>query len=82
MKKLLKSEVCGSREQRTEPIDVHYTLKKSQQLWLKKKRKKKRENAQTENADVNKLNPNRSFIPNNILTNFFKKLTKYKNDYQ
>ena len=22
------------------------------------------------------------FIPNNILTKFFKKLTKYKNDYQ
>ena len=22
------------------------------------------------------------FIPNNILTNFFKELTKYKNDYQ
>ena len=25
---------------------------------------------------------NLHFIPNNILTNFFKKLTKYKNDYQ
>ena len=24
---------------------------------------------------------NLHFIPNNILTNFFKKLTKYKNDY-
>ena len=22
------------------------------------------------------------FIPNNIITNFFKELTKYKNDYQ
>ena len=25
---------------------------------------------------------NLHFIPNNILTKFFKKLTKYKNDYQ
>ena len=25
---------------------------------------------------------NLQFIPNNILTNFFKELTKYKNDYQ
>ena len=25
---------------------------------------------------------NLHFIPNNILTNFFKGLTKYKNDYQ
>ena len=25
---------------------------------------------------------NLPFIPNNILTNFFKELTKYKNDYQ
>ena len=25
---------------------------------------------------------NLNFIPNNILTNFFKELTKYKNDYQ
>ena len=25
---------------------------------------------------------NLHFIPNNILTNFFKELTKYKNDYQ
>ena len=29
----------------------------------------------------NKKN-NLHFIPNNILTNFFKELTKYKNDYQ
>ena len=27
---------------------------------------------------INNLN----FIPNNILINFFKELTKYKNDYQ
>ena len=25
---------------------------------------------------------NLHFIPNNIFTNFFKELTKYKNDYQ
>ena len=25
---------------------------------------------------------NLNFIPNNILTKFFKELTKYKNDYQ
>ena len=25
---------------------------------------------------------NLHFIPNNIITNFFKELTKYKNDYQ
>ena len=29
-----------------------------------------------------KENDNLHFIPNNILTNFFKELTKYKNDYQ
>ena len=29
-----------------------------------------------------KNNDNLHFIPNNILTNFFKELTKYKNDYQ
>ena len=28
------------------------------------------------------LMDNLHFIPNNILTIFFKKLTKYKNDYQ
>ena len=30
----------------------------------------------------NNKKDNLHFIPNNILTNFFKKLTKYKNDYQ
>ena len=30
----------------------------------------------------NKNSDNLRFIPNNILTNFFKELTKYKNDYQ
>ena len=29
-----------------------------------------------------KKNDNLHFIPNNILTKFFKELTKYKNDYQ
>ena len=31
---------------------------------------------------IKKKMDNLHFIPNNILTNFFKKLTKYKNDYQ
>ena len=30
----------------------------------------------------NKKMDNLHFIPNNILTKFLKKLTKYKNDYQ
>ena len=30
----------------------------------------------------NKNMENLQFIPNNILTNFFKELTKYKNNYQ
>ena len=53
MKKLLKSGVCGSREQAW----VHCSQEKSQQLWLKK-RKKRRENAQEENAAMNKFDPN------------------------
>ena len=32
MKKLLKSEICGSCKQFTSTIDVHYTQEKSQQL--------------------------------------------------
>ena len=31
--------------------------------------------------NVRKNMDNLYFIPNNILTNFIKKLTKYKNDY-
>ena len=31
---------------------------------------------------IKKNMDNLHFIPNNILTNFFKGLTKYKNDYQ
>ena len=58
MKELLKIKVCGSHEQCTGPTDVHCTLRKNQQPQLKKKR----ENAQTENSNVNKLNPNRAII--------------------
>ena len=31
---------------------------------------------------LNKKKDNLHFIPNNIFTNFFKELIKYKNDYQ
>ena len=62
MKELLKIKVCESCEQCMGLTDVHYTLRKSQQLQLKKKR---RENAQTENSNVNKLNPNRAIIVTN-----------------
>ena len=58
MKELLKIKVCGSHEQCTGPTDVHCTLRKNQQPQLKIKR----ENAQTENSNVNKLNPNRAII--------------------
>ena len=52
MKKLLKSEVCGSREQHL------FTREKSTTAT---KKKKKRENAQEENA-VNKLDPNTHIV--------------------
>ena len=39
MKKLLKSEIYGSREQCMGPIGVAEKLLKSQILWLKKKKK-------------------------------------------
>ena len=39
----------------------------------KKKNKKKKKNLKMGNLH---------FLPNNILTELFKKLTKYKNDYQ
>ena len=42
----------------------------------KKKKKVHHNNYKKKNID------NLHFIPNNILTNFFKELTKYKNDYQ
>ena len=44
-------------------------------------RKKKKKKCFTIINNNNKKN-NLYFIPNNILTNFFKELTKYKNDYQ
>ena len=43
--------------------------------------KKKKKKCFTIINNNNKKN-NLHFIPNNILTNFFKELTKYKNDYQ
>ena len=50
-KKLLKSEICGSRKQYTGPTDVYCSRKKSQQLQLKKK-KKKRKMLKSENTDA------------------------------
>ena len=43
-------------------------------------RKKKKKKCFT--IIIKKNMDNLHFIPNNILTNFFKGLTKYKNDYQ
>ena len=40
-------------------------------------RKKKKKVLHNKIKKMDKLH----FIPNNILTNFFKELTKYKNDY-
>ena len=40
---------------------------------MNRKKKKKKKSQKRDNLH---------FIPNNILTNFFKELTKYKNDYQ
>ena len=40
---------------------------------MNRKKKKKKKSQKMDNLH---------FIPNNILTNFFKELTKYKNDYQ
>ena len=59
MKKLLKSEVCRS----VNSARVHCSQEKSQQLWLKK-RKKRRENAQEENAAMNKFDPNTHLFVN------------------
>ena len=42
---------------------------------MNRKKKKKKSFSQ-------KLKKKLHFIPNNILTKFFKELTKYKNDYQ
>ena len=48
---------------------------------MNRKKKKKKKKCFTIINNNNKKN-NLHFIPNNILTNFFKELTKYKNDYQ
>ena len=46
-------------------------------------KKKKKKKCFTIIIEKKKKNlDNLHFIPNNILTNFFKELTKYKNDYQ
>ena len=47
----------------------------------RKKRKKKYQKLRI-NKFLKKYMDNLHFIPNNILINFFKELTKYKNDYQ
>ena len=39
-------------------------------------------NKKTFHNNYKKKRDNLYFIPNNILNNFFKELTKYKNDYQ
>ena len=53
MKKLLKSEVCGSHEQYTEPTSVAEKWLKSQIVQLKKKKKKKAENANAQRGHAN-----------------------------
>ena len=51
MKKLLKSEVCGSREQYTEPTNVAEKWLKSQIVQLKKKKQAENANAQRGHAN-------------------------------
>ena len=46
MKKLLKSEVCESREQCTGPTDMYCTWEKCPTTVAKKKEKKKEKNAE------------------------------------
>ena len=41
---------------------MHCTLTESQKTRLTKKKEKKRQNAQTENADMQTLYPNRAYI--------------------
>ena len=60
MKKLLKIEVCGSCEQ---CMSALYTEEKSTTTA----KKKKRENAQTENTNMNKLNPNWALVYHGLL---------------
>ena len=45
-------------------------------------RKKKVFHNNNNNNNNNNNKDNLHFIPNNILTNFFKNLTKYKNNYK
>ena len=51
---------------------IKYKNQRVYNKWIVKKKKKKK----------SQKRDNLHFIPNNILTNFFKELTKYKNDYQ
>ena len=52
----------------------------------RKKRRKKKGTSQYQKLRMSKKKiknmDDLHFVPNNILTRFFKKLTKYKNDYQ
>ena len=56
--------------------------------WLSTKTKESRINEslkkkkRVSHNNLKKNMDNLHFIPNNIITNFFKELTKYKNDYQ
>ena len=65
MKKLLKSEVCGSREQCTGPIGVYYSWRKVNNHSLKKKRKKKEE-TQMQNV-LCFTYPNRTYVFNKCI---------------
>ena len=47
MKKLMKSEVCGSREQYKGPVGVHYSQEKVNNHGLKKKKKKRKKDRKT-----------------------------------
>ena len=62
MKKLLKSEVCGSHEQYTEPTSVAEKWLKSQIVQFKKK-KKKRLKTQTPNVDTQTKHILRDYKP-------------------
>ena len=52
MKKLMKSEVCGSCEQYKGPVGVHYSQEKVNNHGLKKKKEKKKREENAENADT------------------------------
>ena len=60
-------------------INIHLSKllsTKTKEFKINKSLKKMFHNNYKKNMD------NLHFIPNNILTKFFKELTKYKNDYQ